>query len=209
MMDKLKTTYLRALILLNDISSYHQSLNDEDEWSKKMRLFKNCFVALDIFRDSFRSFSSLLRDNVALSGKARNLKKRLIFINHLRNIISGHLAENLLEKAVQWEPYIFSDKTKENESAQLFLAYKTLLESAINSFIDKESKQKVFDTEIDLLYPSNQTLFFDYVGELNIDSIYLLREILKILRDKIVFLDENQVMTAYIKAGETDFRLEE
>lgn len=110
---------------------------------------------------------------------------------------------------MQWEPCIFSDKTKENESAQLFLAYKTLLESAINSFIDKESKQKVFDTEIDLLYPPNQTLFFNYIGELNTDSIYLLREILAILRDKIGFLDESQVMLAYIKAGETDFRLEE
>lgn len=75
MMEKLKTTYLRALILLDDISSYHQSLNDEKEWSKKMRLFKNCFVALDIFRDSFRSFSNLLRDNAALSGKAQYLKK--------------------------------------------------------------------------------------------------------------------------------------
>lgn len=207
MMDKQKTTYLRALILLDDISSYHQSLNNEDDWSKKMRLFKNCFVALDIFRDSFRSFSSLLSDNTDLSDKARDLKKRLLFINHIRNIISGHLAENLLEKAVQWEPYIFSCEVKENESAQLFLAYKTLLESAINSFIDKESKQKVFNTEIDLLYPPNQTLFFNYVGGLNIDSIYLLGEVLKILRDKIVFLDKKAVLIAYAKAGDTDFRL--
>ena len=91
----------------------------------------------------------------------------------------------------------------------MFLAYKTLLESAINSFIDKESKQKVFDTEIDLLYPSNQTLFFNYIGELNKDSIYFLNEIVNILRGKITFFDEKKVFIAYIKAGETDFRLKE
>jgi hypothetical protein len=100
-MDEFKTTYLRAIILLDDISSYHQSLNNENEWNEKLRLFKNCFVALDIFRDSFRIFSALLRENAALSNKARDLKRRLQFINHVRNIISGHLAENLLEKAVQ------------------------------------------------------------------------------------------------------------
>jgi hypothetical protein len=151
----------------------------------------------------------LLRENAALSNKARDLKRRLQFINHVRNIISGHLAENLLEKAVQWEPCIFFDKTKDNESLQLSLVYKTLLESAINSFIDKESMQKVFSTEIDLLYPSNQRLFFNYIEELNSYSIYLLNEIVHILRNKITFLDEKQALLASVKAGETDFRLKE
>jgi hypothetical protein len=208
-MDEFKTTYLRAIILLDDISSYHQSLNNENEWNEKLRLFKNCFVALDIFRDSLRIFSALLRENAALSNKARDLKRRLQFTNHVRNIISGHLAENLLEKAVQWEPCIFFDKTKDNESLQVSLVYKTLLESAINSFIDKESMQKVFSTKIDLLYPSNQRLFFNYIKELNSDSIYLLNEIVHILRNKITFLDEKQALLASVKAGETDFRLKE
>ena len=110
---------------------------------------------------------------------------------------------------MQWEPYLFLDKTRDNEPLQLSLAYKTLLESAINSFVDEESQQKVFRTEIDLFYQPNQALFFNYISELNQDSIDLLNEIVRILRSKISFLDESQVIEASIKAGETDFKLKD
>jgi hypothetical protein len=69
--------------------------------------------------------------------------------------------------------------------------------------------QKVFNMEVDLLYLSNQRLFSDYIKELNSDSIYLLNEIVHILRNKVTFLDEKQALLASVKAGEADFRLKE
>lgn len=206
-MDNIKSTYLRALILFDDITNYHNALNNEIDWSKKFRLFKNCFIALDIFRDSFNDFSSLISGNQELIGLGRNLRKKLEFINHLRNKISGHLDPKLLERAVEWEPHIFAVEMSSKKEAQILLTYKTLLESGINSFIDNDSNQKVFETEIDLFYPPNRKLFFDYMGELNLNSIYYLGAIIDILENKIEFWSNDKMLEMAYKAGMTDFNL--
>jgi hypothetical protein len=206
-MDDVKSTYLRALILLDDITNYHNALIDEIDWNKKFRLFKNCFVALDIFRDSFDNFSLFVSDNQELINLGRDLKKKLKFIIHLRNKISGHLDQKLLQKAAEWEPYIFAVEIRSKKEAQILLIYKTLLESGINSFIDNDSNQKVFETEIDLFYPPNQKLFFDYIGELNMKSIYYLEIIIDILENKIEFWTNDKILEMANKAGMTDFSL--
>jgi hypothetical protein len=206
-MNNHKTTYLRSVTIFDDISSYHQELKSENDWKKKLRLFKNCFIALDIFRDSFKYFNFLLQERNDLKMQARSLKKRLEFINHLRNLISGHLEEKLLEKAVQWGPIIFIEGNKDNITNQALFTYKTLIESAINSFIDKESKQKIFNTEIDLLYPPDLTLFYNYVENLNIDSISFLFEIITILKDKIEWWENDKLLEMAHQAGRTDFKL--
>jgi len=202
-----KESYVRVILLKDDISIYHQDLTVEDDWNKKLRLLKNCFVSLDILRDSFNNFSLLLKDQKELTEKARNLKKRLEFINHLRNRISGHLDDKVISKAIQWEPSIFSQDFVDNETGKMFLIYKSLIESSINSYIGIDSKQKVFETEIDLLYPPDQKLFFNYVGELNCDAIDFLTDIEKILKGKIEFWNKDELFEMAKKAGETDFNL--
>lgn len=204
-----KETYVRVILLKDDISIYHQDLTNEEDWNKKLRLFKSCFVSLDILRDSFRHFNMILKGHEELTEKAKCLKRKLEFIKHLRNKISGHLDEKVITKAIQWEPFIFSKDAMENEKGRKFLIYKSLIESAINSFIDIDSNQKVFDTEIDLGYPANQKLFLNYVGDLNIDAIDFLTEIEKILKDVIEFWDKNELLKMAIKAGETDFNLKD
>lgn len=204
-----KEKYVRIILLKDDISIYHQDLTNEKDWNKKLRLFKNCFVSLDILRDSFSHFSLLLKSQKKLTEKAKSLKKRLEFINHLRNKISGHLDEKVITKAIKWEPLIFSKDEKDNEKGRKFLIYKSLMESAINSFIDIDSKQKVFDTEIDLAYPPNQKLFFNYIEDLNIDAIDFLTEIEMILKNEIEYWDQNALIEMARKAGETDFNLKE
>lgn len=204
-----KETYVRIILLKDDISIYHQDLTNEEDWNKKLRLFKNCFVSLDILRDSFSHFSLLLKSQKKLTEKAKSLKKRLKFINHLRNKISGHLDEKVITKAIQWEPFIFSKDEMGNEKRRKFLIYKSLIESAINSFIDIDSNQKVFDTEIDLAYPPNQKLFFNYIGDLNIDAIDFLTEIEMILKTEMEYWDKNELFEMARKAGETDFNLKE
>jgi hypothetical protein len=206
-MEDKKAIYLRALIIYNDILTYHNDLNVEEDENKKFRLFKNCFVALDLFRDSFKHFNDFIKDNEGLIQKSRSIKKRLEFVNHLRNKISGHLDHGLLLKAVQWEPQIFRNVTKPEKELQLLLTYKTLLESGINSYLDAESNQKVFDTEIDLFFPPNQALFFNYIGELNKDSIDFLKLIIDILESHIEFLSDDKLMEMARIAGMTDFRL--
>ncbi|MFZ1789193.1 MAG: hypothetical protein WAT92_12800 [Saprospiraceae bacterium] len=206
-MTNYKETYFRIILLKDDIDIYHKNLTTETDWNKKLRLFKNCFVSLDVLRDSFRHFNLLLLGEKELKAKAKNLKNRLEFINHLRNKIGGHLDEKVISKAVQWEPFIFNEGIKDNEEAMKFLIYKSLLESSINSYLNSNSKQKVFDTEIDLVYPPDQNLFFNYVGELNCDAIDFLTDLERILKQKIEFWDNKSLMNMAIKAGETDFNL--
>jgi hypothetical protein len=202
-----KEIYLRIILIKDDILTYHQDLTDEENWIKKLRLFKNCFVALDILRDSFRHFDFLLKDEKELSLKAKNLRSRLEFINHLRNRISGHLDEKVIAKAVQWEPSIFSQDLKDNDEGRRLLVYKSLIESAINSYIDIDSRQKEFDSEIDLAYPPNRELFFNYVGKLNCDALDFLKEIEIVQKGKIDFWKKNELFEMAKKAGETDFNL--
>lgn len=206
-MDYKKTTFLRALIIYDDIANYHNDLNKAEDWNQKLRLLKNCLIALDIFRDSFGYLSFLIKENTNLAETGRALRRRLSFINHLRNKISGHLDQDLLHKAVQWEPFIFSYNLKSNQEGRLILAYKTLLESGINSYIDQESRQKVFDTEIDLFYPPDQALFFNYIGELNKESLDFLQTILHKLENEIDHWTADQILEMAQKAGLTDFKL--
>lgn len=202
-----KETYVRVILLKDDISIFHQDLNDEEDFSKKLRILKHCFVSLDILRDSFRHFAFIIKNEEELIKKAKSLKKRLEFINHLRNKISGHLDEKVITKAIQWEPFIFSKDLIENEKARIFLIYKSLIESSINSYIDCNSNQSVFDTEIDLAYPPDQKLFFNYVESLNLDAIDFLTEIEIIIMNTIKFWDEAELFEMAKKAGETDFNL--
>jgi hypothetical protein len=204
-----KKTYVRVILLKNDISNYHQDLKDEQDFTKKLRLFNNCFVALDILRDSFSHFSLLIKNEAELIEKARSLKKRLKFINHLRNRISGHFDEVVLEKAIQWEPQIFSQENRNNEEGKLLLIYKSLIESAINSYVDEKSKQKEFDTEIDLFYPPDQKLFFNYIGEINTDAIAFLTVLENLNNKQIEYWSRDKMFEMAIKAGETDFNLKE
>ena len=206
-MRNFKTTYLRTVILLDDISIYHSELNEEEDWIKKFRLIKNCFVSLDILRDSFHHYNGFLKDDEELSRAAKDIKKRLQLINHIRNKVSGHLEESLLNKAVQWEPQIFSKENKNNFEGQLFLIYRTLIESAINSYIDKDSIQKVFRTEIDLFYTPDRNLFFNFLGELNLDVISFLTRIKNRVSEEIEYWEKEQMIKMAISAGSTDFRL--
>ncbi|MGM1057465.1 MAG: hypothetical protein ACQEWG_16385 [Bacteroidota bacterium] len=206
-MENYKSTYLRTIILIDDISSYHIELDEVENWNKKLRLLKNCFVALDILRDSFIHYNGLVKEDDVLVKQAKDIKKRLQFINHVRNKVSGHLDRSILEKAVQWEPQIFKKANHTNQEGQLLLTYKTLLESAINSYIDNDSVQKIFKTEIDLFYQPDQTLFLNFMGELNQDAINFLTNIKNLIADRIEFWGDHQLIEQAIIAGNTDFRL--
>lgn len=58
----IKETYFRTILIKDDITIYHKELSKETDWNKKLRLFKNCFIALDILRDSFCHFNMLLKN---------------------------------------------------------------------------------------------------------------------------------------------------
>ena len=119
--------------------------------------------------------------------------------------ITGHIENDAIGNSVQWEPTIFQDSLKDNELMQRFLLYRSILESAINSYIDANGKHKIFKQEIDIIYPDTCKLFYTYHMQLIKDSLEYLRKLKNTMNSKIIYfhgLPANLIKNA----GETDFK---
>ena len=139
--------------------------------------------------------------------KTRKLRKNLVFANHFRNRGIGHLNETLLKRAVQWSPQLFYEESKENEEFQLVEAQRTIIESCINSFIDKDGIQKIFSTEIDLMYPPDAKVFFTYLSEVVNETISWLSGAVAIILDSIEHHTHEEIQELATIAGQTNFDL--
>ena len=97
------------------------------------------------------------------------------------------------------------DSLKDNELMQTFLLYRSILESAINSYIDANGKHKIFKQEIDIIYSDTCKLFYTYHMQLIKDSLEYLRKLKNTMNSKIIYfhgLPANLIKNA----GETDFK---
>jgi len=206
-----KSNYLNLLILIDELESYHEFLSDKvsdiNSWIAKLRNTRNIFLSLNNVRDAMNKINLNLSDEyVVLS---RSLKKKLAFANHFRNRGIGHLNETLLERAVQWSPQIFYSETKENEKYKVSEAHRVIIEACTNSFIDHEGKQKVFNTEIDLMYPPDAKLFFTHLQEIVTLSLEWLSISAKSILSTIKHHDKKEIHELGAIAGKTNFNLKE
>lgn len=202
--------YVRALIIRADIDkngfAYSQAAKDND-LQECFRLLKNGFLAYSTLGELLKTFSKYTICNEGLSKKMKELRVKLDFMGHLRNKCTGHLDDILIDKAIQWEPSLFSKAFWESEH-HIYLVYKTLLESAINSYIDESGDQKYFHTEIDLFYPPNWDTFIKFMCDSETESLAFLDGIITTIKPHIAVIEkkEDLLLQAAI-AGQTDFRL--
>ncbi|AUC15428.1 hypothetical protein BTO06_09875 [Tenacibaculum sp. SZ-18] len=206
---EIRNKVLGLYLLKDELNYFHESLNNEFNPIKKFRLIKQNLIVLNTFIESLNKFNLYLRNNDELKDKARSIRKRGGLINHMRNKIGGHLDEDILKRAAQWSPDFFSKKNKENKTAQIFIGYKTILESSINSYIDiNDNKlQKEFGIEIDLMIPSDCEIFFNYLGCLNVDSINWISNIIEVLELDFEYFDDDELINNFRIASYTDFNL--
>lgn len=204
-----KSNFLRLTVLKDEIEFFHKTLLKPNTFLDQLRYIKQNFTTLNTLRESISQFDNYIKDSKELSLKTKTLRKRLEFVNHLRNKIGGHLDDELLKRAAQWEPHIFSETISEYKDFQLLLVYKTIIESSINSYVDESDNdnQKFFKTEIDLNYPPDRNLFFNFLGNLNIDVINWISQMITSV--ELDFKYSNIVETfKFCKiAGATDFNL--
>lgn len=206
-----KAKYLQLLILTDELQSYHdlllQEVTDINDWSRKLRNVRNVFLSLNNVKDAMDRINlNTSKDYISLS---RNLKKKLLFANHFRNRAVGHLNEALLERSVQWSPQLFYSELKENEQFKVSEAHRVIIEACINSFVDQNGKQKLFNGEIDLMYPPDAKLFFDYLYELVTESIEWLQSTSEFILSNIKHHNESEMKEMSIIAGQTNFNLKE
>jgi len=148
-----KAQYINLLLLKDELYYFDgilsEVISDLDNWLIKLRATRSVFLTLNNVKDAADRIQ--LNGNEKFVDKTRALRRNLIFANHFRNRGIGHLNDTLLQRAVQWSPQLFYESSRGNEIFQVVEAQRTIIESCINSFIDKEGVQKVFGTEIDLI----------------------------------------------------------
>jgi hypothetical protein len=204
-----KADYVGLKIIQNELLTFEKDIHltsaDKDSLAFQMRATLNVFVPLHNLKDAINKIR--IKGDSDFVSKTRKLRKDLEFISHIRNKGAGHIDQEILERAVQWHPHIFRDVTRENDDYLTYECYRAVIESGINSYICKDGIQKVFETEIDLLYPPNAKQFYSFLAELISISIEWIQETLEILKSEIVYHTEEQVVEYAAIAAKTSFNL--
>ena len=94
------------------------------------------------------------------------------------------------------------NKGKELEEIwRVELLCKSLIESAINSYIADVPNQTIFKSEVDFFYTPSYKGFSAFVTEVIIESISFIEMFSKVLGAEIKFYDDNNLQDAYKEAG--------
>lgn len=206
---KEKAYYLNLLLLKDDLKYFHEllgrSANGYEDWLYKLRNTRQVFLILDNVRAAAERIN--LKGPKAYTDQTKNIRKTLFFVNHFRNKAIGHLDHTLLERAVQWTPSLVMEVHKGDDKFQTIEGHKAVIEASINSFIDEAGIQKVFKTEIDLMYPPDNESFYKYLWEVVTDSINWITEALAILSSQIKYHSRDEMHEIASIAGKTEFDL--
>lgn len=204
-----KAQYINLLLLKDELQYFDEALSqaicNSDSWLAKLRATRSVFLTLNNVKDA--------ADRIQIKGgdefvaKTRSLRKNLVFANHFRNRGIGHLNDTLLKRAVQWSPQLFYEASKDNEVFKIIEAHRTIIESCINSFVDNDGVQKIFGTEIDLMYPPNAKEFYDYLSRIVNESLSWLSEAIAILFESTDHHTNEEIRELAAIAGKTNFDL--
>lgn len=168
---------------------------------------KSCFITLKNFKDLIQKSSKLLIGHQDILNKRRALSAKLECIEYMRNKICGHIDEDFVRFAIKWNPHIMVEIKEDNKGNELEeiwrveLLCKSLIESAINSYIADVPNQTIFKSEVDFFYTPSYKGFSAFVTEVIIESISFIEMFSKVLGADIKFYDDNNLQDAYKEAG--------
>jgi len=206
-----KAQYLNLLLLKDELQHFDrvlsEAVSDTESWLSKLRATRSVFLALSNVKDAADKIQ--IQGTIEFVTKTRTLRKDLLFAKHFRNRGIGHLNDTLLKRAVQWSPQIFYDLSKDNENFKLVEAQRAIIESCINSYIDKDGIQKIFGTEMDLMYPPNAKQFYSYLSVLIKEAIDWLAKASEIIFGFINHHTDEEIQELAAIAGQTNFNLNE
>lgn len=204
-----KADFIGFTILLHDLKCFDEELSSVadgiDSLTKKMRSTRNVFVSLHNLKDLISRIR--VSGDLQFTTETRKIRRELDFIAHIRNKGVGHLDSALLERAAQWTPELFYEHSHANPDYLNFLSYKSVLESTINSYINEEGEQKVFNTEIDFLYPPDAKHFFTFLSDIVKRSIAWIESALEVIKPEITLHSHDKIKEIGVIAGQTNFNL--
>lgn len=206
----LQRDYFRITLLEYEIEengkAFELALKDKDIL-KCFRLLKNAFTSYSILFDNLKHLGTYCKTNQEIALLLKDLRTKLELMNHLRNKMSGHLDDEIIDKAIQWQPTLFSQSSFDDNNV-LPVCYFGLFEASLNSFMDTDGKQKYFNHEIDVCYPSDWKEFSTFIYETYSLSLEYLSKIKGIILPKLELAQtEEELLLKAIWAGNTDFSI--
>ncbi|MCH3993750.1 MAG: hypothetical protein LKE54_01600 [Prevotella sp.] len=205
----LQRDYIRILLLEHDIDTdgkAYSSAAKRKDILDCFQLLKKAFIPYSILYDNLKHFKTYGGNDKELMESIKKLKAKLELMKYLRNKMSGHLDDGVIDNALQWQPILFSNDVIKNDKSVL-ICYLGLFEASINSYIDKE-EQRYFGHDIDLCYPQDWEEFITFINDTCSLSLSLLGKLKNKLLPRIELAKtEQDLIEKSIWAGETDFKL--
>lgn len=172
---------------------------------------KSCFISLKNFKDFIQKSSKQLVGHQELLVIRKTLTPKLECIEYMRNKICGHIDDDFVNFAIKWNPHMMAEAKEDkdyqgkDEMFRIELLSKSMIESAINSYIVDVPTQTIFKSEIDLFYPQNYMELTTFIKDIISLSISFTDKFSKVLETDIEFYDDKSLFKAYKEAGLMDF----
>ena len=180
----------------------HYSLKD----MSSIILLKQALICIANLVDFERTMRVIYSEHRNLSSIFNKMYADYEFAKYIRNKFVGHIAIDLLTKAIEWKPELRYLIHKTNDPEVMFLYNIWILETTINSFVDSNGKHKVFKTDTDLIYPPDYQRFIDFLTKTIKSAIDYLNILDKILYISIEENKKTENIEHWLLAGKTDFK---
>ena len=196
---------LQSLIIRNDLEEAKSEIEAKG-LIRSIAHIKTAFLAFHNLCELEKTIRSLYKDHRELSIKFDAFRPQAEFFSYLRNKSTGHLTDDLIDKAFEWKPELTLTLNKDHDANMILIYNFWVLETAINTYVDESGKHKVFKSETDLVYPPDKERFQKTL----LESIELASDFLSsvesILKSGVSPpTSKEDVMELFIKAGRTDF----
>ena len=195
--------YIKAMLINKDILEGKKIGKNIDFEKEFFLILKNTLISISNFSDFELELRFLYSENRDICKIYSSISKNIEFFKYLRNKYVGHLKKELIEKAIEWRPeLLYSNLIEHSVIINLYI-----LETAINSYCNEEGKNKIFESDTDLIYPPDLDRFYKYLQETIEKSSEYLEGIIKLLKSKIELKDPNKIdYSDFIEAGKTQFK---
>lgn len=198
--DEYRRDYKRVKVLYEDIHYLMYQFASGKNTNERLIALKYAMIPLNQLLDMRKSLAIYSVELPVLQSYDK-LFKQLDFFKHVRNKISGHLDNDIVETANEWEPFIFAPNCKDDKDFQFFAILKSLFETAINSH-DRQGDQQLFKKEMDLLV--DERLLITTIAEVMTDALNYLSHVMLYIDEKK--LQYTSHIDGVIKAAEVDFK---
>lgn len=196
---------LQSLIIRNDLEEAKEKIEAKG-LLPSMAHIKTAFLAFHNLCELEKTLQSKYKDHPELCAKFDKFRLEANFFSYLRNKFTGHLTDDLIDKTLEWQPFILFTLNRDYDPTSILLYNFWLLETAINTYVDGSGKQKVFEGDTDLVYPPDKERFEKTLLrsiELASDFLSSLESILKSTISPPTL--EKDLFKLAMKAGQTEF----